>query len=47
MRGTPAICHGTCGNGIVTLFSPHLEKTPNMRKDLANSLEYIAKIANQ
>jgi len=47
MRGTPAICHGTCGNGIVTLFSPHLEKTPDMRKDLANSLEYIAKIANQ
>lgn len=48
MEGTPAICHNTYGEGLVTLYSPHLEKSSDASKsDLANSFEYIDKLAKQ
>jgi glutamine amidotransferase-like uncharacterized protein len=45
MSGTPAITHNKYGNGQVTLFSPHLEKSSETaQKLLAQTFEYIDKL---
>lgn len=42
MINTPAITHNTYGKGVVTLFSPHLEKSSmQSQKKLASMFKYI------
>lgn len=42
MEETPAITHNEYGMGLVTLFSPHLEKSSHeIKKELALIFEYI------
>ena len=42
MQGTAAILHNTYGKGIVSLFSPHLEKSSDaLKKELAFLFGYI------
>lgn len=42
MEGTPAITRNLYGKGTVSLFSPHLEKSPDkIKKELVKLFEYI------